>query len=110
MSLAVDAGRRYVAFAAEHPDNGRSETRGKTIEMPVEPGRHALHVRNGRKSSSTENFDVTESEIIAFRCTGKRACRLTPYMRGRADRRNSLKQRMDVWATLDANGEWTADP
>ena len=43
-----------------------------TIEIPVDSGRHTLQVRNGRKSSSTENFDATEGEIVAFRCTGKR--------------------------------------
>ena len=42
-----------------------------TIEIPVEPGRHTLQVRSGRKSSSTETFDAAESEIVAFRCTGK---------------------------------------
>ena len=43
-----------------------------TIEIPVEPGRHTLQVRNCRKSSSTESFDAAEGEIVAFRCTGKR--------------------------------------
>ena len=43
-----------------------------TIEIPVEPGRHTLQVRNGRKSSSTETFDAVEGQIVAFRCTGKR--------------------------------------
>ena len=43
-----------------------------TVEIPVEPGRHSLQVRNGRKSSSTEAFDAAEGDIIAFRCTGKR--------------------------------------
>ncbi len=43
-----------------------------TVEVPVEPGRHTLQVRNGRKSSSTEAFDAAEGEVIAFRCTGKR--------------------------------------
>ena len=43
-----------------------------TIAIPVEPGRHALQVRNGRNSSSTETFDAAEGEIVAFRCTGKR--------------------------------------
>ena len=43
-----------------------------TIEIPVEPGRHTLQVRDGRKSSNTESFDAAEGEIIAFRCTGKR--------------------------------------
>ncbi len=42
------------------------------IEIPVEPGRHTLQVRDGRKSSSTETFDAGEGEIVAFRCTGKR--------------------------------------
>jgi hypothetical protein len=27
-----------------------------TIEIPVEPGRHTLQVRNGRNSSSTQSF------------------------------------------------------
>ena len=42
-----------------------------TIEIPVEPGRHTLQVRNGRNSSSTGTFDAAEEEIVAFRCTGK---------------------------------------
>jgi hypothetical protein len=43
-----------------------------TIEIPVEPGRHTLQVRDGRKSSNTASFDAAEGEIVAFRCTGKR--------------------------------------
>ncbi len=43
-----------------------------TVEIPVEPGRHTLQVRDGRKSSSAETFDAAEGEIAAFRCTGKR--------------------------------------
>ena len=43
-----------------------------TIEIPVEPGRHTLQVRNGRNSSCTQTFDAAEEEIVAFRCTGKR--------------------------------------
>ena len=43
-----------------------------TIEIPVEPGRHTVQVRNGRNSSSTQTFDGAEDEIVAFRCTGKR--------------------------------------
>jgi hypothetical protein len=43
-----------------------------TIDITVEPGRHTLRVRDGRKSSSSETFDAAEGEIVAFRCTGKR--------------------------------------
>jgi hypothetical protein len=43
-----------------------------TVEIPLEPGRHTVQVRNGRNSSSTQTFDTAEGEIVAFRCTGKR--------------------------------------
>ena len=43
-----------------------------TIEIPVEPGRHTLQVRNGRNSSRTRTFDAADGELVAFRCTGKR--------------------------------------
>ena len=43
-----------------------------TVEIPVEPGRHRLQVRDGRKSSSTQAFDAAEGDVIGFRCTGKR--------------------------------------
>jgi hypothetical protein len=43
-----------------------------TIELPVEPGRHTLQVRNGRNTSRSETFDAAEGEVVSFRCTGKR--------------------------------------
>ncbi len=43
-----------------------------TIEIPVDPGRHTVQVRNGRNSSSTQTFDAGDGKIVAFRCTGKR--------------------------------------
>ena len=43
-----------------------------TTEMPVEPGRHTLQIRDGRMSSSVETFDAAQSDSVAFRCTGKR--------------------------------------
>jgi hypothetical protein len=41
------------------------------IEIPVEPGRHTLQVREGRNSSRTKTFDAAEGETVAFRCSGK---------------------------------------
>jgi len=43
----------------------------ETIDIPVEPGRHTLQVRNGRNSSRTKTFDAAEGEIVAYRCGGK---------------------------------------
>jgi hypothetical protein len=42
-----------------------------TIEIPVDPGRHTLKLRSGRKSSRTQTFEVAEGQTAAFRCTGK---------------------------------------
>ena len=42
-----------------------------TIEIPIEPGRHTVQVRNGRNSSRTQTFGAAESQTVAFRCTGK---------------------------------------
>src|SRR5450755_117819 len=41
------------------------------IEIPVQPGRHTLQVRNARNSSRTKTFDAAEGETVAFRCSGK---------------------------------------
>jgi hypothetical protein len=43
-----------------------------TIEIPIEPGRHALQIRSGRNSSGTRAFEAAEGEVVAYRCTGKR--------------------------------------
>jgi hypothetical protein len=43
-----------------------------TLELPVEAGRHTVQVRDGRKSSSAEAFDVEDNATVTFRCTGKR--------------------------------------
>jgi hypothetical protein len=42
-----------------------------TYETPIDPGRHTLQVRSGRKSSRTETFDATDGQTVAYRCTGK---------------------------------------
>ncbi len=43
-----------------------------TTEIPVDPGRHELQIRDGRKSSSIETFEAIDGDFVAFRCTGKR--------------------------------------
>lgn len=43
----------------------------ETFEVPVEPGRHTLQVRNGRNSSRPATFDAADDGVVAFRCTGK---------------------------------------
>ena len=43
-----------------------------TFETAVDPGRHTLQIRNGRRNSSrTAAFDADEGQLIAFRFSGK---------------------------------------
>ncbi len=42
-----------------------------TIEIPIDPGRHTVQVRNGRNSSRAQTFDIADNQTVAFRCTGK---------------------------------------
>jgi hypothetical protein len=43
-----------------------------TLEVPIEPGRHTVQVRSGRKSSAPVAFEAAEGETVAYRSTGKR--------------------------------------
>lgn len=69
IGVEVRRGRYDVEVDGEHVG---SLDMNETIELPVEPGRRALRIRNGRNSSRTETFDAADGEIVAFRCTGKR--------------------------------------
>jgi hypothetical protein len=49
-----------------------SVTMNQTTEISIEPGKHTVQVRDGRKSSSEETFDATDGATVSFKCTGKR--------------------------------------
>jgi hypothetical protein len=78
--LAVDDGRRYIAFIAEHPDNGRSETRGdqqmsatlklthKAIGAEVRRSTYEVVV-DGERIGSVEMNDTIEIPIERGRHT-----------------------------------------
>src|ERR1700759_1436772 len=69
---AIGAEVRRAAYDVEV--DGRpvgSVEMNNTLEIPVEPGRHTLQVRNGRRSSSRKTFDATAGGVGPFRCTGK---------------------------------------
>lgn len=41
-----------------------------TVEVPLEPGHHALRIQAGRYSSRVETFDVADGAVASFRCHG----------------------------------------
>ncbi len=70
-TIGVEVRRGTFDVVVDGKRAGSLELNG-TVEMPVEPGRHTLQVRNGRNSSRTLTFDAAEGEVVAFRCGGKR--------------------------------------
>jgi hypothetical protein len=41
-----------------------------TVDTPLEPGHHTLQIRAGRYSSKEDSFDVSDGEVVNFRCHG----------------------------------------
>ncbi len=70
-TIGVEVRRGTFDVVVDGKRGGSLELNG-TVEMPVEPGRHTLQVRNGRNSSRTLTFAAAEGEVVAFRCGGKR--------------------------------------
>ena len=70
-AIGVEVRRGTYDIVVDGQRAGSVEMNG-TIEIPLEPGRHTLQVRNGRNSSRTRSFDAADGETVAFRCTGKR--------------------------------------
>jgi hypothetical protein len=70
-TIGVEVRRGTYAVILDGAPAGSLEL-NDTIEIPVEPGRHRLQVRSGRKSSATRIFDAADGDIVVFRCGGKR--------------------------------------
>ncbi len=51
---------------------GSIESDGDTIETPAAAGCHTLQVRERRYSSRELSFQVTDGQVISFRCHGQR--------------------------------------
>jgi hypothetical protein len=70
-AIGVEVRRGTYDVLVDGNQTGSVELHG-TFETPVEPGRHTLQIRNGRRNSSrSATFDAAEGQVIAFRCSGK---------------------------------------
>ena len=43
-----------------------------TFETPVEAGSHTVRIREGRKSSAVQTFEIADGQTVSYRATGKR--------------------------------------
>jgi hypothetical protein len=69
-AIGVEVRRGTYDVMLDNERVGSVEMNG-TLETSIEPGRHTLEVRDGRKSSRAKTFDAADGEIVAFRVTGK---------------------------------------
>ena len=44
--------------------------RHETVEKSTEPGHHTLRLQAGRYSSQDHSFDLSDGEVVNFRCHG----------------------------------------
>jgi hypothetical protein len=70
-AIGTEVRRNPYAIEVDGKPVGSVEMNG-SFEAALEPGTHTVQVRDGRKSSSVETFDVSDGAVAAFRCTGKR--------------------------------------
>jgi hypothetical protein len=71
ITFAMELRRGTFRIVLDGNDVGAIE-RHQTIEMPIEPGRHRLQVKEGRYASGLRTFDVADGQIVNFRCNGAR--------------------------------------
>lgn len=70
-AIGAEARRGTFDVLVDGEPLGSVEMNG-TFDIPVEPGRHTIQIRDGRKSSKMHTFDAAEDEVVSYRCTGKR--------------------------------------
>jgi hypothetical protein len=63
--------RRPFEISLDGASVGSIERHG-AVELPIEPGRHTIQVREGRYSSRDETFEVADGDAVNFRCYGGR--------------------------------------
>ena len=68
--LGVEVRRGTYDVSVDNQRVGSIEMH-QTIEIPVEPGRHTLQLRNGRNSSRVQSFEAADGQVVTFRCNGK---------------------------------------
>jgi hypothetical protein len=68
-SFAIELRRGRFEIVVDGDVVGSIE-HGETIDTVIEPGHHALRIQSGRYSSPSRAFDVSDEEVVDFRCHG----------------------------------------
>jgi hypothetical protein len=67
--IVMELRRGTFRVLLDGKDVGSIDMHG-TVEVPVEPGRHTLQVKDGRYTSNRRSFDAVDGSMVNFRCNG----------------------------------------
>jgi hypothetical protein len=68
-SFLIELRRGRFEILVDNEIVGSIESHG-VVEVPLEPGRHAIRLRAGRYTSREHSFTVADREVANFRCHG----------------------------------------
>ncbi|MGB8877125.1 MAG: hypothetical protein WCD11_12440 [Solirubrobacteraceae bacterium] len=66
-SLGIELRRGPIEITIDGRAGGSINSR-EALEFPVGPGHHTLRLTAGRYSSREQSFEVSDGEIVNFRC------------------------------------------
>jgi hypothetical protein len=69
--IGIELRRGTFEITVDGDDIG-SIQRHESVEKTLEPGHHTLQLRTGRYTSHRRSFDLSDGEIVNFRCHGAR--------------------------------------
>jgi hypothetical protein len=71
MSFGIELRRGTFQVRVDGTSVGSIENHG-VLEVALDPGHHTIRMQAGRYSSQEHPLDVTDGEVVSFRCYGAR--------------------------------------
>jgi hypothetical protein len=68
--VGIELRRGKFDVVVDGASAGALEARNDSVEIPIDPGNHALRIQAGRYGSPTRRFEAEDHEIVNFRTRG----------------------------------------
>lgn len=68
--VGIELRRGRFEVVVDGTSVGALEARHDSVEIPIDPGNHALRIKAGRYASPTRTFEAEGDEVVNFRTHG----------------------------------------
>jgi|ERR1700722_20106650 len=68
--VGIELRRGRFDVVVDGASAGALEARHDSVEIPIDPGNHALLIKAGRYASPTRTFEAEDDELVNFRTHG----------------------------------------